>query len=394
MKSKTPKQTDTEITLVGRDPEKHYGVVSQPVYHASTILFKTLDDYEAGERGEWPHSTYGRFGTPTTQSVEQALAALEGGDNSIVTSSGLSAITVSLLTFLGNGDHLLVTDSVYGPARRFCDQELKRYGIEVTYYDPRIGAGIAALMKPNTKVVYTESPGSLTFEIQDIPAIAKAAHAKGAVVIMDNTWATALYFKPFEHGVDVSVHSATKYISGHSDLVMGVLTCKKEHYPALLRTYRNLGPCPGPDNCYLALRGLRTMAVRLRHHQQAAIEVAHWLEKQPQVVQVLHPALESHPDHALWQRDFIGSSGLFSVLLKTTNRDALAHMLDNLELFGMGFSWGGFESLIIPFKLNNIRTSTQWKHKGISLRLHIGIEDVSDLIKDLDAGFKRLSEKS
>ncbi|MEQ1790361.1 MAG: cystathionine beta-lyase [Rickettsiales bacterium] len=382
---------ETLLATLGTDPDTHRGAVSVPVYRASTILFPNLAEFEKADRGQCEYPTYGRFGTPSTEALEQTIAKLEGADYSIVTSSGLSAIVASLVAFLNAGDHLLMVDNTYGPTRRFCDQELKRLGVEITYYDPCIGAGIAELIKENTKVVFTESPGSLTFEMQDIPAIAKAAHARGVVVVSDNTWATPFFINPFELGIDVSVHSATKYISGHSDLIMGVLSCREVHYKKLLQTFRNLGACPSGDNCYLALRGLRTMAVRLKQHYKNGLLVAQWLRERTEVAEVLHPALPDAAGHDLWKRDFSGATSLFGVVLKQNYpQEQLAKMLDGLEYFGMGYSWGGFESLVITAHPEKIRTSTKWQHTGTVLRIHIGLENVDDLIADLQKGFERL----
>lgn len=381
---------DTLLTTLGRSPEDHCGVVNQPVYRASTILFPTLDDYEGSETGAYPY-VYGRTGTPSTQMFEVALAQLDGDDHAIVTSSGLSAIVTTMLSFLSTGDHVLVPDNVYGSARKFCSQELVRMGVEVTYYDPLIGGGIAALMKPNTKLVYCESPGSLTFEVQDIPAIARAAHAGGAVVAADNTWATPMFMRACEAGVDVTIHSCTKYIGGHSDIVMGLITTSRKYYPQLRRTYRNLGCCPGADEIYLAQRGLRTMAARLKIHQETGLLLAHWFKRRPEVVKVLHPAFPECPGHAVWKRDFTGSTGLFSVLLKSYPRKALAAMVDHMELLGMGFSWGGYESLILPFRADRPNTPS-WTHTGLCLRIHAGLENPDDIIADLEAGFDRLNK--
>ncbi len=381
---------ETILTTLGCYPEEHRGAVNLPAYRASTILFPNLAAFESAERGDHPHATYGRYGTRSTEELESAIATLEGADHAIVTSSGLAAIVTALMAFLKSGDHLLMVDSVYGPSRRMCDNVLKRMGVEVTYYDPLIGAGIAALIKDNTRVVYVESPGSLTFEVQDIPAIAKAAHAKGIVVIGDMTWGTPLYCDAFALGVDVSIHSATKYISGHSDLVMGSLACKKEHYRPLLLTYRSLGACPSGDNCYLAFRGLRTMAVRVKQQYEHAMLVAKWLKARPEVEEVLYPALPGAPGHDLWKRDFTGACSLFSFALKPVAHEKLAAMIDGMELFGIGYSWGGFESLLITFNTEKSRTARPWQYKGQGIRLHIGLEHPDDLIADLEAGFKRL----
>lgn len=382
---------ETLLATSGTGADAHRGIVNVPPYRASTILFSSLGEFEQADIGQSPYPSYGRFGTPSTEALEQSIAALEGSDHSIVTASGLSAIMVSLLAFLNAGDHLLMVDSVYGPTRRACDYELKRLGIETTYYDPEIGAGISELIRENTKVVYVESPGSLTFEMQDVPAISKAAHAKGAIVIGDNTWATPLFIDPFALGMDISVHSATKYINGHSDVMMGVISCKSEHFKKLQLTFRNFGMCPSGDNCYLALRGLRTLAVRMKQHYENGVAVAKWLQGRSEVVQVLHPALPGAPGHDIWKRDFSGAASLFSIILKKNHpHKNLAAMLDGLEYFGMGYSWGGFESLLIPTHPEKIRTAHKWNHEGNVLRIHVGLESPDDLIADLEKGFGRL----
>jgi cysteine-S-conjugate beta-lyase len=325
------------------------------------------------------------------KALEEAIAELDGGHATVLTPSGLSAIANTLLALVAAGDHVLVSDSVYRPTRRFCDHVLKRLGVEATYYDPLVGAEIKDLIRKNTRVVFAESPGSQSFEVQDIPAIAAAAHAAGAKLVLDNTWATPLYFKPFAHGVDVSIQAATKYIVGHADAMLGAITTTQAVWPAIARAHEDLGLCPGPEDAYLGLRGLRSLGVRLARHQVSGLELAAWLERRPEVARVLHPGLPSDPGHALWKRDFSGASGLFAVVLKPVSRRALAAMLDGLELFGMGYSWGGFESLILPFDPRDYRTATTWQDDGPALRLHVGLEDADDLKSDLEAGFARLA---
>lgn len=386
-------EKDTLLNTMGCLPDEHGGVVNTPVYRASTILFSKLADFEAAERGEFAGVTYARYGTRTQQELEKAIAMLEDADYCIVTSSGLAAIVISLMAFLKEGDHVLMVDNVYGSTRKFCEYELKRFGVEITYYDPTIGAGISELIKSNTRVVYVESPGSLTFEVQDIPGIAKAAHEKNCVVIGDNTWATPLYMRPFDLGIDISVQSATKYIGGHSDLIMGAISCKKEHYTKLLRTYRNTGMTASADSCYLAQRGLRTMAVRLKQHHENGLKVAQWLKARPEVEVVLHPALPGASGYDMWKRDFTGACGLFGFVLKEpVAHNALSAMMDNMELFGMGYSWGGYESLLIPIAPKTIRTATKWPYQGQTFRIHIGLENLNDLIHDLELGFTRLAK--
>jgi cysteine-S-conjugate beta-lyase len=333
--------------------------------------------------------TYGRKGTPTSRAVESAIAELEGGYDCKVCPSGLSAITAALLAFMKSGDHLLMVDTVYWPTRHLCDGLLKGLGIVTTYYDPLIGKGIAGLIKANTRVVYCESPGSQTMEVQDVPAIAGAARAAGAVAMIDNTWAAGYYFKAFAHGCDVSIQAATKYIVGHSDAMLGSVVCNEATWPQFKEAYETMGLFAGPDDMYLALRGLRTLDVRLERHQRNATAVAEWLRGRDEVDTVLYPALSNAPGHEMWKRDFTGASGLFSIVLKPKSEIAVAAMLDGLQLFGMGYSWGGFESLVVPFKPH--RTASTWTTEGPCLRFHVGLEDPKDLIADLEAGFARLN---
>ncbi len=370
-------------------------MVNPPVYHASTVLSPTLADWEQKDRdyaADKPGVYYGRHGTPTLASLEEAIAELEGGYRAMIYPSGLAACACALISYASAGDHVLISDSAYGPMRRVGWRLLSRFGVEVQFYDPLAGAGIAALMRPNTTVVVVEAPGSLTFEMQDIPAIAAAAHQRGAMVLMDNTWATPLYFKAFSHGVDVSIHAATKYIVGHSDAMVGVVTTTREAWPKLKETHVDLGQTAGPDDVYLAQRGLRTMATRLAQHWQSGLALAEWFARQPAVERVLHPALPDDPGYAIWRRDFLGASGLFSVVLKPVARNALAAFIDGLELFGIGASWGGYESLIMPFDPSPIRKVSRWPYAGPAFRIHAGLEHIDDLLADLQAGFARLNQ--
>jgi cysteine-S-conjugate beta-lyase len=384
-----------ETTLVhsGRNPEQFHGAVNTPVYHVSTILSKSVAEYrrKRDERlQDVPGTYYGRYGTPTIETLQEAIAMLEGGARCAVYPSGLAACAGALLAFLSAGDHLLLCDNVYGPTRTLAKGTLKRYGVETTFFDPLIGRGIEALFKPNTRVVYLESPGSLTFEMQDVPAIAEVARRRGITVILDNTWGV-FHFKPFAHGVDVSVQAATKFIVGHSDAMLGAITCSKEAWPKLRRSTHELGQTAGPDDINLGQRGLRTLAVRLKRHWETGLMLAEWIARQPEVERVLHPALPSDPGHMIWKRDFTGACGLFGVVLKDGVSDAaMCAMIDGLELYGIGASWGGFESLIMPVEVNEARSATKWPHKGPCFRIHAGLENGEDLRADLEAGFKRL----
>ena len=384
-----PLKPATRLVVGGRDASAQHGFVNPPVHHASTVLYPSAEDFLA-RRSRY---LYGRRGTPTSEALEDALRELEGADCAGVAllPSGLAAISTALFAVLDAGDHLLVTDSAYQPTRRFCDGVLRRKGVETTYYDPLTGSGIAALMKSNTRAVFVEAPGSLSFEVQDVPAIAAAAHANGAVVLMDNTWATPLYFHAFDKGVDLSIQAATKYIGGHSDVMLGTVSANQATWERLRETVHALGLCVGPDDIYLGLRGLRTMGVRLAQHHQAGLKVARWLAARPEIARVLHPALESCPGHAVWRRDFSGASGLFSIVFKPVAQSAVNAFLDELRLFGIGASWGGFESLAIPFDCSSIRTATKWLPGGPTVRLHIGLEDVEDLTADLERGFAALA---
>jgi cysteine-S-conjugate beta-lyase len=383
---------ETLLTTIGRDPKRDWGSVNPPVHRTSTILFSDFEAFEAHASGKSTRPGYGRDGTPTTESLCEAIAQLEGADQSWIFSSGLAAITAAFQAFLGVGDHVLVSDSVYGPTRRLCTEELVRFGIEVTFYDPTIGGNIRTLMRPNTRMIFCESPGSLTFEMQDIPAIAEVAHEQGAIVVADNTWATPLYSSPFDLGIDISMQSATKYMAGHSDMVMGALSCRKPHVDVLQRYYKNTGDCVSGDNAYLALRGLRTMGVRLKQHQQNARIVADWLSKHSMVSRVCYPALESDAGHALWKRDMRGACSLFGVIIKPCSHDALTSFMNHLHHFGMGYSWGGYESLIIAYKPATIRSITSWPADTVMLRLHIGLESPDDLIADLEQAFQAMKE--
>ena len=380
-----PQQAETRLVTAGRDTQAQKGFVNPPVVHGSTVLYPSAEDLRA-HRGEFQ---YGRHGTPTTKALQEVLMALEGPRCAGVglAPSGLAAISTTLLAVTKAGDHILVCDNVYRPSRNFCNGMLARYGVETTYFDPLIGSGIENLFKPNTRAVLVEAPGSQSLEMPDIPAIAAAAHAHGALVIDDNTWATPLYHRSLDQGVDISMQAATKYIGGHSDIMFGTISANAGAWPIIAEAIRLLGVCAGPDDVFLALRGMRTLSVRLAQHYRSGLEIARWLERRAEVIRVLHPALEGDPGHTIWKRDFTGASGLFSIVQKPKPQAAVDAMLDSLKLFGMGFSWGGFESLAVPFNCSEYRTATKWEPGGPSVRLHIGLENLEDLKADLERGF-------
>lgn len=383
-----PTDPETLLVTAGRDTATQKGFVNPAVFHGSTVLYPTAADLVA-HRGEYQ---YGRHGTPTTRALQEALAAIEGPACAGVAlaPSGVAAISAALIAVLKTGDHLLVSDSVYRPTRHFCDTVLARMGIATTYFDPLLGEGVARHFRPNTRAIFLEAPGSQSLDMSDIPAMAEVARRHDAFVINDNTWATSLYFRSLDKGVDLTVQSATKYIGGHSDIMFGTVAANARAWPALAATIRALGLCAGPDDVFLALRGLRTLAVRLARHQEAGIEIARWLAARPEVLRVLHPALPDDPGHEIWKRDFSGACGLFSVILKPAPEKAVHAFLDTLTLFGMGYSWGGFESLVIPFDCADYRTATTWAPGGPALRFHIGFESLDDLKADLDRGFAAL----
>jgi len=385
---------DTKLITGGRRKEWTHGIVNPPVYRASTCLF---DSYaQLRERVANPTAKqlfYGRKGTPTQWALEEALTDLEGADGTMLYPSGIAAVTTSILALVKAGDHILITDSAYEPTRSFANGMLKAMNIEAEYYDPTIGAGIAALLRPNTSVVLTESPGSLTFEVQDIPAIVAAAKENGTYVITDNTWATPLFFKPLEHGVDISVEACTKYICGHSDVMIGSASATGKAWLKLRRTTYQMGHMVSADDAFLTSRGLRTLGIRLKAHEENALKIAAWLKERPEVASVLHPAFEECPGHEIWARDFSGSSGLFSIVLKGGDYPDTAAMVDDMRLFKMGFSWGGFESLILPSDPSTSRTINKWSAPGPLLRVHVGLEDTDDLITDLEAGLQRYSKQ-
>ncbi len=374
----------TKLVTAGRPHKRPQHPVNMPVERASTILFPTYNDYLEGVKT----IAYGRLGTSTHRALEEAVTALEGGLETRLAPSGLQACIVAILAFVKSGDHILMVDNVYDPTRKFCQRFLERFQVDVTYFDPLIGEDITSLIRPNTKVIFAESPGSLTFEVQDIPALAKAAHDHGAKLIIDNTWAAGYFLKPISLGADVSVQAATKYIVGHSDCLLGTITsADEETAQKIYYSQLALGTNTSADDAWLALRGLRTLGPRLERHEASGLKLAKWLSKRPEIDTVLHPAFKTCPGHALWKRDFTGSTGLFSVVLKPVPQEAIKAFFDGLSVFGMGFSWGGYESLCIHSKPENNRTATTWDKEGPLLRFHAGLEDVSDLLTDLEKGF-------
>lgn len=376
---------ETILTHSGRHSENHLGFVNTPVFRGSTILFKDLDaleDYNAPYR-------YGRNDNPTSRGLSELVSELEGAAGTIIGPSGLAGVTTPLLAVLSAGDELLVTDTAYDPTRHFARDALSRWGISTRFYDPRIGAGIASQITEKTRAIFVESPGSLTFEMQDLPAIAAVAKPRGIAVLVDNSWATPLFHKPLELGADIVIHAGTKMLVGHSDALLGTASANAEYWPKLQQTQRLLGVSVSPDDAFLALRGMRTLGIRMKEQQARAVEIAAWLEQQPGVLQVYHPALPSHPDHAIWKRDFTGSGSLFAVRLKAASRPAIAALVNGLTLFGMGYSWGGYESLFLPIKPERSRTAVPWTAEGSMFRVHIGLEDPADLKAELAAGLAR-----
>ena len=382
------KKKNTILTHAGSKPDEYHGAVNVPPHRMSTIVFNTYEEFEKVPNVKF---SYGRAGTPSSAAFEEGIALIEGAYRSVATCSGLSAILTALIAFAKHGDHLLLPDNVYGPSRKSSEEVLRKFGVDVEYYPPMVGAGIEKYFKPNTKMLFVEAPGSLTFEVPDIGALVAAAKKAGIKTAIDNSWGTPLFMKPMDLGFDVSVMAATKYIAGHSDVMLGVVSATEESWPAIKRAALMLGLCAGSEELYLATRGLRTLHVRLPHHERTAMEIAGWLKDQPQVKRLLHPAFDSCPGHDNWKKYFSGSTSTFGIILHETRREKIAAMLNGMEIFRLGFSWGGFESLLFPEQPKPIRTAEEWTETGFSLRLHLGLEDVEDLKADLDAGLKRLA---
>jgi len=382
----------TRLAQRGRVARSQPGTVNLPVARASTVTFKSMADMQEVQRrfdADEPIPTYGMLNMPLRAAFEELMVELEGGHRAVTLPTGLAANVVAILACVKAGDHMLVTDSVYQPVRRFCLRQLAKMGVETTFYDPLVGEGIGALMKPNTRLVYVESPGSHTFEMQDIPAIAKVAHARGAAVIHDNAWATGVFYRSFDHGADFVVQPCTKYPAGHSDVIIGAVVANESWWPRLRDASRDYGQTASPDDIFLALRGMRTLDVRLEQHQKGGLHVARRLRKHPAIARVLHPALESDPGHAIWKRDYLGCTGLFGVELKPCSDAQLAAFIDSLELFALGYSWGGFESLVVPQNIQKSRSVHPWTG-GPLIRLHVGLEDPDDLCADLERALERL----
>lgn len=379
---------ETLLCHVGRRSSEHFGAVNTPVYHASTILFPTLAALDAKKSAP---VRYGRRGTPTSQSLEEAVSALEVAEGTVLAPSGAMAITSVLLAFAEPGGHYLIPDNAYGPCRNFCEKVIKGYGVSVTYYDPTIGADIALLVKDTTRLIWLEAPGSQTFEMPDIDAIVDVAKARGIVTVIDNTWAAGYYLKPLTMGVDISIQAGTKYLSGHSDVMLGTIACAPSVFQRVKDFTSSQGICVGPDDAYMVLRGMRTLPIRLKQHHESGLKVAAWLKSRPEVLKIMHPAMPGDSGYAFWSRDFTGASGLFGFVIKAVERTKLAAMLDGLKLFGMGASWGGYESLLIPTNPASLRTATQWNPGGQSMRIHVGLEDPDELIADLALGFERMA---
>ncbi|WP_274883623.1 cystathionine beta-lyase [Pseudomonas sp. ITEM 17296] len=388
MSAKQEYDVQTLLTHGGIQPDQHHGFVNTPIYRGSTVVFPSAEAFREGRQ----KYQYGRWGNPSTDALTSAIKALEGAEGTVLCPSGLAACSTAILALMEAGDHILIPDNVYSPVRTLCDSLQNRFNFEVTYYDPTLGADIESLVKPNTKVIYTESPGSLTMEVQDIPAIVRVARTHGAFTITDNTWGTPLFFPAIEHGIDLSVMAATKYIVGHSDAMLGTISASPRAWDKIKSFHALTGIFASPDDVTLALRGLRTLHVRLERHQRNAIAVGKWLEQRSEVKSVFYPALESHPQHNLWKRDFKGASGLLSFVTREAPQACVDKLVDSLKLFSIGYSWGGFESLVLPATLQSIRTAKPWEEPGHLIRLHVGLEDADDLIRDLEEALNEFSK--
>ncbi|CEP61057.1 trans-sulfuration enzyme family protein LALA0_S02e05776g [Lachancea lanzarotensis] len=382
----------TQLTLVGRNTDEQHGFINPPLYKGSTVIHKTLDSLE-NNRGKY---FYGTAGTPSIESLETAWTHLTGAAGTVLSPSGLGSIALVLLSIVKTGDHILISDSVYQPTRNLCNGILKKFKVTTEYYNPLVtAAGIEKLIRPNTALIFLESPGSQTMEVQDVPGIAEVAKKHGVKTILDNTWATPLFFKGHSHGIDITIEAGTKYVGGHSDLLLGLVSANAESFPALRNTYESLSMLPGAEDCLAALKGLRYLHLRLREVERKALILAKWLRSRPEILKVLHPALEECPGHRFWVRDFEGSTGVFTILLREGfSRRNFEAMLEKTTIFKMGYSWGGYESLLTPVNPVSFRTAQAWNHVGYAVRLQVGAEDLDDLKRDLELAFERLSEPS